>query len=214
MKAYRWLALISGVLISVLAALVPASASEPATDAPPATCAMRLGVVLTPDIPNPADPGFLSSLLSNHSSYQLTLQRAEPHSVLVLELYGPGPESSCQNVIETMRRDARVLAVDVERELPYATTAPTAGTISLSDDAPTTSDDAPSVSIVTASWQPEAATPHVSLAGLGSLYWGAAHPAQAWKTLAPLQSDDAAYADIRASCAASAAALTSAAPCP
>ena len=202
MKANRWLTLIPGVLIAVSEVLVLASASGPAIAAPPATCGLRLGVVLTPDIPNPADPGFLSSLVSNHPGYLLTLRREERDSVLALELSGPGPESGCRNVIETMRRDARVLSVHVEPELAATPTD-------------FTSDDTPSVAIVAAASQPEAEThPHLALTGLGSLYWGALHPALAWKVLAPVQSDDTAYADIRASCAASAAALTSAAPCP
>ncbi len=205
MKAYQGLALISGVLLA--AVLVLGATSGPATAAPTA-CDLRLGVELTPDIPDPSDLGFLSSLLSNHPGFRLTLRREDSDSDLVLELSGPGPESGCWNVIETMRRDARVLSVHVEREQAHATAAPTAGTSPISDDAP-------SVSIVTAPpWQPEVASSHLSLAGLGSLYWGAVHPAEAWKVLAPLQSEDAAYADIRASCAASVAALTSAAPCP
>ncbi len=208
MKAYRWPALISAALITIFEVLVPAAASGPATAASPATCDMRLGVVLTPDIPNPADLGFLSSLLSNHPDFQLTLRRERSDTVLALELSGPGPESRCWNVIETMRRDGRVLSVYVERDLPYATAVPTPGI------APT-SDDASSVSIVTAPWQAEeTATPHLSLAGLGSLYWAAGHPAQAWKLLVPIRSGDPTFADIRASCAASATALTTAAPCP
>ena len=206
MKAYRWLTLISGVLIAVSEVLVLASASGPAIAAPPATCGLRLGVVLTPDIPNPADPGFLSSLVSNHPGYLLTLRREERDSVLALELSGPGPESGCRNVIETMRRDARVLSVHTEPDSAATTTDFT------SDDTP--SDDTPSVAIVATASQSEAEThPHLALTGLGSLYWGALHPALAWKVLAPVQSDDTAYADIRASCAASAAALTSTAPC-
>jgi hypothetical protein len=215
MKAYRWLALIWSVLITVSAVLVPASASELVIAAPPATCNMRLGVVLTPDIPNPADRGFLSSLLSNHPRYQLTLQEAEHDSVLVLELSGPGPESGCRNVIESMRRDARVLSVHVEREPASAAIVPATRTDPALDDSSATSDDTPSVAIVASSWQPKAvAGPHLSLAGLGSVYWGAVHPAQAWKVLAPLQPDNVAYADIRASCESTATALNTAAPCP
>jgi len=35
--------------------------------ASPAVCNMRLSVELTPDVPNPVDLGFLSSLLSNQA---------------------------------------------------------------------------------------------------------------------------------------------------
>jgi hypothetical protein len=75
---------------------------------------MRLTVELTPDVPNPTDVGFLSSLLSNHSNYRLTLSQQRSDSVMVLELNGPGPDYRCQDVVETMRKDGRVLSVHVD----------------------------------------------------------------------------------------------------
>jgi hypothetical protein len=83
---------------------------------PPRPCDVRLSVELTPDVPNPRDLGFLSSLLSNHPGYELTLRLESNNSVIVLELTGPGPDDRCRNVIETMRRDGRVLTVDVQQE--------------------------------------------------------------------------------------------------
>jgi hypothetical protein len=82
---------------------------------PPAPCDMRLSVGLTPDVPDPRDAGFLSSLLGNHPGYQLTLQRQDQDSV-VLDLTGPGPAYLCRQVVDSMRRDARVLSVDVQRD--------------------------------------------------------------------------------------------------
>jgi hypothetical protein len=105
------------VLVTVLEILAFTAASSTANAASPAVCDMRLSVELTPDVPNPRDEGFLSSLLSNHPGYQLTLQREDNGSVIVLDLTGPGPESSCRNVVETMRRDARVRSVDVQRQI-------------------------------------------------------------------------------------------------
>jgi hypothetical protein len=113
---YRFLTLIAAVLITGLAALIFVAASSSVHAASPASCDMRLGVVLTPDVPNPSNPGFLSSLLSNHPSYRLTLLGQDRGSLIVLDLSGPGPAYRCENVIETMRRDARVLSVDVQRE--------------------------------------------------------------------------------------------------
>jgi hypothetical protein len=79
-------------------------------------CDRRLSVELTPDVPNPLDPGFLSSLLSNQVSYRLTLLSLRPGSVILVELTGPGPEYLCQNVIEAMRKDGRVLAIHRDQE--------------------------------------------------------------------------------------------------
>jgi len=84
--------------------------------ASPAVCNMRLSVELTPDVPNPVNSGFLSSLLSNQASYQLTLQGWRPGSVIVIELTGSGPDSRCQDVVEAMRKDGRVLSIHVDQE--------------------------------------------------------------------------------------------------
>ncbi len=88
-------------------------ASHTASAAEPAPCDVRLIVELTPDIPNPTDAGFLGSLLSDHVGYTLNLRRARSDSHLVLELIGPGPDYLCQNAIETIRKDGRVLSVQV-----------------------------------------------------------------------------------------------------
>jgi hypothetical protein len=90
--------------------------SNVAEAAPPAPCDMRLSVELTPDVPNAGDAGFLSSLLGDHSGYQLTLRRQRDGSVLVLELTGPGSDYLCRNVVEAMRKDGRVLSVRVDEE--------------------------------------------------------------------------------------------------
>jgi hypothetical protein len=84
--------------------------------ASPAVCNMRLSVELTPDVPDPLDAGFLSSLLSNQASYQLTLLRRRSGSLIVIELAGPGPEYRCQEVVQVVRKDARVLSIHVDRE--------------------------------------------------------------------------------------------------
>jgi hypothetical protein len=99
-------------VVLVLLALAGAAASNPASASAPRPCDLRLTVALTPDVPNPRDPGFLSSLLSNHPSYQLILLQQRDSSVIGVELTGPGPESGCSDVVETMRRDGRVLSVN------------------------------------------------------------------------------------------------------
>jgi hypothetical protein len=61
------------------------------------------------------------------------------------------------------------------------------------------SDDAVAVTIVAPQLLPENSDTHLSLVGLGSLYWAARHPTQAWRVLLPIQPDDGsdASADIR-----------------
>jgi hypothetical protein len=79
-------------------------------------CDMRLTIELDPDVPNVSNDGFLSSLLNRHFNYRLELLRQDDQdpSVVEVELTGPGPEYGCQNVIETMRRDARVQSIRIE----------------------------------------------------------------------------------------------------
>ena len=100
----------------VRAALLGAVLVSNIAVASPAVCDMRLSVELTPDVPNPLDSGFLSSLLSNQASYRLTLHGWRPGSVIVIELTGFGPDSRCQDVVEAMRRDGRVLSIHVDQE--------------------------------------------------------------------------------------------------
>ncbi|HKU13226.1 MAG TPA: hypothetical protein VJQ52_02470 [Steroidobacteraceae bacterium] len=73
---------------------------------------MHLAVKLTPDVPNPADVGFLSSLLNVNTGYKLTMQRQEAGSVIVLDLAGPAAAGGCGQVVDTLRRDGRVIRVD------------------------------------------------------------------------------------------------------
>lgn len=77
-------------------------------------CAARLTVEVSASVPRAADDGFLSSLLNNHFTYRLDLVRQQSSSVLEVELTGPGPGYRCDNVIEAMRKDARVQSIEVE----------------------------------------------------------------------------------------------------
>ena len=181
MKTYRWLTLLGAGLITAFAALAFVAASSTAHAATPlAPCDVRLSVVLTPDVPNPHDLGFLSSLLSNQVDFQLTLEPQDDPSVIVVDLTGPGPEDRCRNAIETMRRDGRVLSVHVD------------------------SDEMQAVSVVSTPVSlDEKSHLHVSHAGIGSLYWAAHNPTQAWRVLFPVQPGDPtnAYEDFRERCA-------------
>ena len=79
----------------------------------PPTCAMRLTVEVTPDVPNPGDGAFISSLLGDHVEYQLVLLQAVDDTHVILQLQGPGSLDSCQAVVDSMRSDGRVLSIQV-----------------------------------------------------------------------------------------------------
>ena len=115
MKLSQWLTFTLAVAIVALEVLALTAVSSTSVAVPPSPCDVHLSVALTPDVPDVRDAGFLSSLLGNHPGYQLTFQRQDQDSV-VLDLTGPGPAYFCGKVVDTMRRDARVLSVDVQRE--------------------------------------------------------------------------------------------------
>ena len=81
--------------------------------AAPAPCDLKLTVVFTPDVPHPTDSGFLSSLLSNHPGYRLTLVQSTSDTGTVLELTGAGPTDLCQDVLATIRKDSRVQSAEI-----------------------------------------------------------------------------------------------------
>jgi len=76
-------------------------------------CAMHLSVEVTPDVPNPGDGGFISSLLGNHAGYQLFLLRVVSDTRVELQLQGPGADERCQEVVDAMDDDGRVESIDV-----------------------------------------------------------------------------------------------------
>jgi hypothetical protein len=86
-----------------------------ASAAAPAPYHVRLTVELAPDVPDPTATGFLGSLLSNRVDYWLSLRRERSDTLLGLELTGPGPGYRCQNAIEAIRRDGRVVSVRVHK---------------------------------------------------------------------------------------------------
>jgi hypothetical protein len=150
----------AGAMLALLAVL----ASNGAAAALDTDCEARLTVELTPDVPDASDAGFLSSLLNNHPDYRLNLLREIDPSLIELDLAGPGPDYLCQNVIDAMRKDGRVLSIHVD------------------------SVDAQATFIVTpprAEERPRGV--HVSSGGIGSLYWALRHPGDAWRVLLPIQ---------------------------
>jgi hypothetical protein len=77
----------------------------------PPQCSTRLLVEVTPDVPNPGDGGFLSSLLGNHPGYQLFLLGVVDDTRVNLQLQGPGPAERCQAIVDSMSNDARVVSI-------------------------------------------------------------------------------------------------------
>jgi hypothetical protein len=77
-------------------------------------CHRHLSVKLTPDVPNPRDLAFLSSLLPQ-PGFQLAWT-GQNGSVIELELTGPGPDDQCRAVIAAMRKDGRVQSITVTRD--------------------------------------------------------------------------------------------------
>ena len=104
---------VGGVLSAAMLAAMLVANSAAASP----VCDMQLNVELTPDVPDPFDSGFLSSLLSNQTSYRLTLLGRRAGSVIVIELTGPGPEYLCRDVVDAMRKDGRVLSIHLDQEL-------------------------------------------------------------------------------------------------
>lgn len=95
----------------VLAAMLPWTQ---ALAEAPARCDVHLIVHLTPDVPDAAASGFLSSLLTNPNFRLAVLGKVGDRDV-AMELSGPGSADSCNEVIEGMRRDARVVSIEVQR---------------------------------------------------------------------------------------------------
>jgi hypothetical protein len=96
-------------IAAVLAMVAEALNAQPVSSP---ECAMRLSVEVTPDVPNPSDDGFISSLLGNHTEYQLFLLKPADDTHVDLQLQGPGPDDRCQAVVDSMRDDGRVQSID------------------------------------------------------------------------------------------------------
>jgi hypothetical protein len=69
-------------------------------------CRAQIEVKLTPDVPNPRDPSFLSALAAN-PLYQLLWIRGTDTTV-VYELRGPATDYNCEGEIKLLKRDAHV----------------------------------------------------------------------------------------------------------
>src|ERR1700739_2370156 len=155
-----------GLALTLLLGLL---AAKTAAAAPRMDCDVQLTVELTHDGPDPSDVGFLSSLLNNHPGYHLELLRAIDPALIQLELSGPGPGYLCVGVIDTMRKDGRVLSVRMDADPVLSADSPT----------PVSSEE----------------LPFIENTGIGSLYWAARHPRQAWRVVLPIHSGEKPWDD-------------------
>jgi hypothetical protein len=96
------------VALSVLLGMSASNADEPI---PVPRCAVRLSLAVTPDVPDPSNGGFLSSLLGDHAEYQLFLLSRDDDTHVTLQLQGPGPAERCHAVVDSMRNDGRVQSI-------------------------------------------------------------------------------------------------------
>ena len=87
--------------------------NDTAGAAAPEMCRAQIEVKLTPDIPNPRDPSFLSALAAN-PLYQLLWIRGTD-TTAVYELRGPATDYKCEDEIKLLKRDAHVLDLKVLR---------------------------------------------------------------------------------------------------
>lgn len=180
MKAHPCLSVCAALLSTAIALLASSVlGSTTAHAASSDQCSMRLTIELTPDVPNPQDPAFLSSLLSNHVAYALKPVRPEGAAAIVADLSGPGPDEQCREVMEAMGHDGRIVSIRPESE------------------------EVPSIS-VTGSRESENIHPdvHASRTGFGSLYWAAQHPTEAWRIVLPVSPHhfERVYADAVQAC--------------
>jgi len=83
----------------------------------PAQCDVHLVVHVTPDVPNPGNAGFLSSLVTDPNFRLMWLGKLSDRDWAV-ELSGPGAPEACERVIDGMRRDARVVSVEIQDSNP------------------------------------------------------------------------------------------------
>jgi|ERR1700733_7524242 ABC-type sulfate transport system substrate-binding protein len=100
--------------IAAAAVIASALAFGSAAAQVPSICHRHLTVELTPDVPNPRDLAFLSSLLTQ-PGFQLAWT-GQNGSAVELELSGPGPDDQCRAVIAGMRKDSRVQSITVTRD--------------------------------------------------------------------------------------------------
>jgi hypothetical protein len=97
------------LIAAVSLAIVPNTGNG--ESAVPDRCHARLVVTLTPDVPNPRDPSFLSALSAN-PLYTLAWVEGND-STAVVDLTGPATDYHCADEIRRLSRDAHIMDLKV-----------------------------------------------------------------------------------------------------
>ena len=74
-------------------------------------CTLRLNVHVTPDVENPRDPGFLSTLAGNPAYSLVYLGNSEESDTVILQL--SGPPGTCRKQVEIMQMDSHIVDIQV-----------------------------------------------------------------------------------------------------
>ncbi len=76
-------------------------------------CHLKLNVRFSPEVPDPRNPGFLSSFEGQPGFRLIWKGGSNSNMSQTLELIGPGPEYRCMREVDRMRNDARVIDIRV-----------------------------------------------------------------------------------------------------
>lgn len=101
-----WLAIGASIACGVAGAGAAAAQSAKA-------CQLKLIVQFSPEVQNPRDPGFLSSLEGRPGFRLLWESGSSSNMSQTLELIGPAPAYRCMREVDRMRKDARVINIRV-----------------------------------------------------------------------------------------------------
>jgi hypothetical protein len=74
-------------------------------------CTLQLNVQLTPDVENPRDPAFLSTLAGNPAYSLVFIRKSDDGDREVLQL--SGPPGTCRDQLEFMRQNSHVINIEV-----------------------------------------------------------------------------------------------------
>jgi hypothetical protein len=74
-------------------------------------CTLRLNVHVTPDVENPRDPGFLSTLVGNPAYSLVFISTSDEPDVQVMQL--SGPPGTCSKEVEFMKQNSHIVNIEV-----------------------------------------------------------------------------------------------------
>jgi hypothetical protein len=74
-------------------------------------CTLQLNVQVTPDVENPRDPGFLSTLAGNPAYSLIFVRTSDEGDAEVLQL--SGPPGTCHSQVEIMKMNSHIINIEV-----------------------------------------------------------------------------------------------------